>query len=266
MKKRHQIIAAAVASLFGIASLNAQSVLMLNFGSTAVPGGEATNSPYHTENGSFTGSTWNELGKSDSASLSYADGTTATGIAFDIGRSNPLGSGSTVDYSVEPASSNTLGDQGGIYSLDTMRSTVWTGNNGSDNNWVGGQVTGLAAGTYEVLIWGNLGNTTLGNSPMETYVTAGAAASTFDFDSITGSAISNDNNAAWTDGVSYSKTTITLAANESIYLAIDGTAPPSFSRGFLSGVQVAAIPESSTYAVIAGALGMITVMVRRRRA
>lgn len=240
-------------------------VLMLNFGSTSVPGAEATNSPYHSENPTFTESTWNELGKSDSSSLVYADNTSATGIAFDIGRSNPLNSGPTVDFSVEPLSSNTLGDDGGVYSLTTMRSTVWSGNNNTDDNWVAGQITGLTPGQYEVLIWGNNGNADLGQVEQTTYVTSASPASTFDFTSISGSTLTNGSNSSWSDGVSYVKTTVTVSAGESLYFAIDGTRLPSFDRAFLSGVQVASIPEPTTYALIAGGAILTLAFIRRRR-
>ncbi|WP_309381344.1 PEP-CTERM sorting domain-containing protein [Cerasicoccus frondis] len=260
---KHKFITAPLTLALCATSLTAQ-VLMFNFGSTAVPGGEAGDSPYHTENPTFSGTSWNELGNSDSSSLIYADGTSATGIALDLGRSNPLNSGSTVDFTTNPSSTNTLSDDGGVYSLTTMRSTIWTGNNNVDDNWVAGQITGLAAGQYEILIWGNNGNVNLGDTEMAVYVTSGSAASTFDFDGLGSSALSNSNNSSWTDGVSYSKATITIASGESIYFAVDGTKTPSFNRGFLSGVQVASIPEPGAYALILGACVLGLLALRRR--
>lgn len=236
-------------------------VLMVNFGSSAVPGGEATDSPYHTVTAGFSDTTWNDVsGTADVGSgLLYSDGSAATGISLNMGSST---SSSTVDYDTNPASSNTLGDLGGIYSLTTMRSTTWNGGNSSSDFWVGIRVDGLAAAEYEIFGWGNNGNSSLGGTPMNFYTAAGASASTYDFTSVTPQSITNADNTSWDEGVSYSKSSVILSAGQSLFLAIDGSG--SQSRGFLSGVQISVIPEASTLSLFG--ISLCALMLFRRRA
>ena len=244
-----------------LGSLASGGVLMLNFGSTFVPGGEATNSPYHTVNSGFTDTTWNEVQMADIAGggLVYSDGTTASGVALNLGSST---GGAVVDYNANPDRSGTLGDQGGIYSLTTMRSVVWKNGTPGSDYWVGIRIDGLAAGTYDVYAWGNNGNLTLGGTPMTVYASTAAQADTFDF-SMAGNAVPNNDSTAWVDGVSYAADSIDLAAGQSLYLAIDGS-NASQSRGFLSGVQIVSVPEPVTAAVLV--MGGLAVLRRRRAA
>jgi len=238
-------------------------VLMMNFGSTAVPGGQATDSPYHTEMPSFVGGDWNEAGNGDLASLTFADGTSATGISMEIGSSS---NGPVVDFSVNPASSNTLA--GGslnqwYYDTTTMSSTTWNGGDAFNNLYVGIRIDGLAAGEYEVFLWGNNGNLGADN-PMAAYVGSAPSAGTFNFSSISPEQIANTATAdSWTDTVTYSSQTVVLGAGDSLYVAMDGVNPTQ-NRGFLSGVQVATIPEPSAYAAMLGLVGLLFCLRRRR--
>ncbi|CAA6689522.1 MULTISPECIES: PEP-CTERM sorting domain-containing protein [unclassified Lentimonas] len=268
MKVTYNTIALTAASLICAATVQA-STLMVNYGTTSVAPGDATNNPLNTETG-FSGTTWNNTGAADSSTLFYADSTAATGITMDMGSSS---GGAIVDFSTNPATSATLDNASidGIYGLGVMQSTVFSG--GSSNDfWAGGKFTGLAAGDYVVYIWGNNGNTALGNTPMESYVASGTDTATFDFGSTSASSISNvDQDGTsetianfWVEGSSYSKTTITISAGESLYFAIDGSLSGA-NRGFLSGIQVVAVPEPATYATLAGLLSLGWVMVRRRK-
>ena len=67
-----------LALLFAAAASAASAqVLMLDFGPTAASGGDLTNSPYHTANTGFSGTTWNTVGVVDVSSGLLFSNTTA---------------------------------------------------------------------------------------------------------------------------------------------------------------------------------------------
>lgn len=251
-------------SLLAATAASAQ-VIMINFGSTTVPGGQATFNPLNTEVPSFLGSTWNEAGNGNLGTLQLADGSAATGVSMEIGSST---AGSTVNFSSPPQSSNTLtGSSINDFYKDTvtMASVTWNGGMATNDRYVGIRVDGLDAGEYTIYQWGRNGN--IVTNPMNAYAGAGATAGTFNFASIGPEQIANTDTADdWIDTVTYAKQTVTIATGESIYIGMNGVLAEQ-SRGFLSGVQIvgANIPEPGVYAALLGVVALGSVIRRRRR-
>lgn len=249
------------ASLATAAHSNGQ-VIMVNFGTTSVPEGEVNDSPHHSATPSFADTTWNEAGSSDQTGLLYSDGTNAAGISLDLGR----GPSGEIDFTDNTNYTGTLTNAGigGVYGLTTMESAIWGSSSSANDYWMGLKIDGLSSGTYDVYAWGNNGNVSLGDTPMALYGSSGADSDTYNFSSLTGNTISNNNSAAWTSGVSYNTISITISSGESLYLAINGTSG-SQPRGFLSGIQLVTVPEPSSFALLAGLLGLASAAFKRRR-
>lgn len=151
--KRAWTLALSVLGLMALGTGTAHAaVLMLDFGPTAASGTNLTNSPGHEAGAVATdasGQTWNTVGTADPGALLYADNTAATGVALNLGR---LTSGTVIDLGAQPGSSSALGSSKneGIYSGNSVgKDAIFQSPDGSR---VGAQVTGLAAGTYEVYV------------------------------------------------------------------------------------------------------------------
>lgn len=277
-----KIITASV--LLGLASLASAQVLMLNFRSSSIPsGGNLTNSPYNTENPGFSDTTWNNVSNSDVASgLLWADGTSATGIGFDLGVANRAlngAAGTTVDLTTSVTTANDLGSNtnidvylgnsvgtGGIYSGTT-----------SSRLQVGLQVTGLDAGIYEVYVTGRNTNAGTGSDlPYTYYASSGVAGANFDYSGYDSASLSfigvNSSSSAWVEtgntGANYAKFTISLSAGEALNIVSDGdggtTSSGAANRGFLNSVQIVAVPEPQTITVMLGGLAFGFVLIRRK--
>lgn len=134
----------------GLAATAQAQVLMLDFGPTTTTA--TTNSPYHTANTSFTGTTWNTVGTADVASgLLFATGSAATGVSLNLGAAS---GSTTLNLSSTPTGSSTLGStvNTGVYAGTSVGTdAIFTGNNGTSTS-VGLQIAGLSAGTYDVYI------------------------------------------------------------------------------------------------------------------
>ncbi len=254
------------------APLGAQ-VLMLDFGPTTAIDEAGTpnsqlNSPYHSENNSFAGTNWNKLGNSDPAfTLKDANGDD-TGITFNLGLA--ASGATTVDLGSAPNTSGALGGQfgssGTIYSETSVgRDGIYHGSSGNKHA-VGFQVGGLA-GTYEVYIVAR--NTSTSNTyEQNIHWGVGASSGNFSYTSV-GYTTDTLNYAgvadasAWTEGVNYSKFTVTLADGQFLNVAVVGGATTE-SRGFLNAVQIVAIPEPASAALLAGT-GLLALAGSRRR-
>ncbi|RYD37106.1 MAG: PEP-CTERM sorting domain-containing protein [Verrucomicrobiaceae bacterium] len=243
------------------------SILMLDFGPTGVSGASLTNSPYHTVAGTgFTDGTWNQVERTDVSSLTYSNGTVATGVAVNIGVAPGTVTPTVVNYATQPGSSSALGTlwptAGGIYASPSVGRDGIFGVSGQS---LGIQVTGLAAGIYEIFVVGR--NTNTSNTIANSYVATGVVGENFDFAGLTPVSItytSLTNTAAWIEGVNYSKHTITLAAGQALNIATQGTDNDSQFRGFMNSIQIVQqVPEPSV-AVLSGAL--LVPLLRRRRA
>jgi hypothetical protein len=261
---KSHLLASLVAALSALSASG--SILMLDFGPTNASGTDLTNSPYHTvAGGGFTDASWNKIEKADVSSLTWSDGTTATGVSINLGVAPASGTPTVVNYATAPNSSAGLGGVvgGGIYASTSVgRDGIF----GIASQSLGIQITGLAAGIYEIFVVGR--NTNISDSIANSYVGAGLAGENFDFSGLTPISINYSNltsTAAWINGVNYSKHTITLTAGQALNIATQGTDSGSQFRGFMNSIQIVQqVPEPSA-AMLAAAL-LLPLSLRRRRA
>lgn len=255
-----------LASLTLTCSLGAQ-VLMLDFGATTVTSTDQTNSPYHTTNGAFTDSSWNQLGATDPSSVIWSDGTTATDVTVNIGGNDSAGS-TILNLAKTGITNSALGGSAntGIYDGTSVgKDGIFLGSSGL--RAVGFQVGGLDAGTYEIYITAR--NTSLSGAHVQNlYVSTSASSGNFDFSAFTTQQLSysgsSDALGSWVVDDNYVKFTVSLGAGEFLNIASYGGTGEG--RGFLNSVQIASatIPEPSAFGLLAG-LGLFGCAVARRR-
>lgn len=254
-----------VLSALGVScSLQAQ-VLQLDFGPTAASGAALTNSPYHAANGAFTGTTWNQIETADIAAggLVWSDGTTAAGIALNIGGNSGAGV-TTIDLTKTGLTSGALGtsNSSGIYAgMSVGTDGIFLGSSGA--RAVGFQITGLAAGTYDIYIAARNTSTSSAQTQGLYVGTAASGSGNFDFSGYNSKTLTYDGNttatASWSEDANYVRFSVSISSGEVLNLA--SYAP---ARGFLNSVQiVSSIPEPSTYALFAGA-GLLTFCMGRK--
>lgn len=274
------LIAGFACALAASLSTSAQ-VLMLDFGPTVADGGSLTSSPYHSVTPGFTDPTWNTIGVNDVAASgllwSNATPTTATGVSLSIGATSEATS-RTINLATNPSNSSALGNtvNTGLYSgTSVITDGIFNGSTGNTRA-VGVQIGGLTAGTYDVYISGRNTNTSA-TQTQNFYAGSGPASGTFTFataDSTTAAngyqtaSITYANGTAgstvWAPGSNYVKLTVTLTGSDVLNIAaLGGTGE---SRGFLNMIQVVPIPESSTFAALAGAGSLLFAFTRRQRA
>lgn len=250
---------------------------MLDFGPTTVTGADLTRSPYHTvAGGGFTDTIWNKVEGAPVADVTsgllYSNNTAATGVALNFG----IGVTSTlVNLATQPTTgNNALGStvNTGIYSGTSVGKDAIFSGTGTEVRNLGLQVTGLAAGIYEVYMVTRNTNTNIGYS-FTSFAGAGTAGSNFDYVNDAGytSATLTYVNAAaapttWIEdgntNENYVKLTVTLAAGQALNLAVQGDGTNQ-TRGFLNAVQIVAVPEPSSALLAFAAL--IPVTFRRKR-
>ncbi len=240
------------------------SVLMFDFGPTTVVN-NTTNSPLHVTQPSFTGTTWNKSTANDLGTVKYADGTTATGVAFNFGRE----SGATtnlIDLSNNPSSNQAGGGAytTGIYAGDSVaKDFVFQ----SANDFATGfQITGLAAGVYNVYVVAR--NTAATATPVayptNVFVGAGTAAGNFDFSTLSSAALTNTaSTTTWVAGDTYVQIQVALGVGEVLNVAVQGAGSGANGRGFINAAQIALVPEPATLSLLG--LGVALCMGRRRR-
>lgn len=247
------VILLAVLSLLG--SVRAQT-LLLDFGATTVLPADATLSMGH-----FAGAvspseiTWNKITADTASGLLFADGTAATGVSVELGRSG-AGVNNAIDFSLNTFTSSALGGQlnTGIYvGSSPMRDGVFaTGTSTVNTNAVGIRISGLPAGRYTIYLAGRNTSSAV-SGPQRFFGGAGASSTTFSFSTDTNPWVDQSNAGTPVGGgnpnVANSLTStfgygnncahleITLAVGDSLYLAVIGIAANEY-RGFLNSVEI----------------------------
>lgn len=253
-------------------------VLMLDFGPTTASGNDRLNSPYHTENTSFTDVVWNKIGIADVTSglLYSATNSNATGVTLDLGATTVDGA-TLVNLANTPSNGTGLNGStmtSGVYAGTAPgRDGIFTGANGTASRFVGLQIGGLGAGTYDIYMTGRNTNTSAGHTQN---FFAGKSASSGNFDATTLStqvityfASPTLQNNAWSGSgglVNYAKFSIALSSGEFLNLAARGGAGDA--RGFLNSIQVvntAAIPEPAAAGFLGGLAALAGAACLRRR-
>lgn len=247
-------------------------VLMFDFGSTTVAGSDQSNSPYHTVNPSFTGTSWNKVTTGGGfnqglGSLLYADGTAATGVLAYRGTG-----ATTIDFQGNMGGDSTGGADGTVGG--TILAGTSVGRDGlysSNNTKVGLRVQGLAIGTYDVYVVGWL---TSVNDPRDFWAESTLSGQTGGSRNwtigATAQSVTNSitlDTSAWTQGANYVKFTVTTTASlPAISIASGvGAAIGGQPRAMLNAIQIVAVPEPSA-AVIIMSSGLCMLILRRQRA
>ncbi|HSI09253.1 MAG: PEP-CTERM sorting domain-containing protein [Rariglobus sp.] len=264
-----KVISACLPALCLVCLPLSAQVLQIDFGPTVATGTDQTNSPYHTANGSFTDTVWNQVQTADIAagSLVWSDGTTATGVSANLGATTTAVS-TTIGLTSQPSTSGALGGttSAGIYAGTSVGTDgIFTGG-GGNTRAVGVQIGGLSAGTYDIYIAAR--NTSLSaNLTQNLYVGKSATAANYDFSTYSSQTLTyasaSASTSAWQSGINYSVFSITLSSGEFLNIATIGVS----ERGVLNSIQiVTAIPEPSTYALFAGIALFALCFGRRLRA
>ena len=153
--------------------------LLLDFGPTAVTTAYATNSPAHAIQAvPATEITWNQI-VSDTNTLYYSDGSAATGVTLDLGRS--ADGVDTIDFNDNGFSVSALGwsISTGVYAGTSPVKDGIFGGSTTANQALGLRVDGLPAGTYTLYFHGR--NTSAAYAPERFYAANQAGATTFSF-------------------------------------------------------------------------------------
>lgn len=254
-----------------ISQVHAASI-MFDFGPTTVAGADLVNSPWHTVDPA-AGTSWNKVTGTDNnavpdvtSGLVFSDGSGAAGVGLNFGVSSTAAL-QNLNLATQPTRVSNLG---GVYSTGIYGGTSV----GRDaifltNSWaIGGQVTGLAAGTYDIYLTAR--NTTYNTNDYKqtAYAGAGVAGSNFDYSGYFNSTVTYLKTStapnSWVQGETYMKLTVTLSEGQALNFAVIGENAGAVDRGFLNSLQIVSVPEPSAALLGIGALGVMA--VRRRRA
>ena len=249
-------------------------VIMFDFGPTTASGSSQLNSPYHTVNSGFTDTTWNRIVADTASGLLWSDGSAASGLSLDLGGSSDgttLSLGATITSSALGTQINT-----GVYTNTSVgRDGIFVGTSGQSRQ-VGLQLSGLAAGLYEIFLTGRNTSTANSNSPTFRIGTTSASGD-FNFSAYTSQSLTytpSGNSAStesWVEagggtgvnGENYVRFQVNLAAGDHLNVAVSGSFGES--RGFLNSMQISTVPEPSTLLLMGGSLGALAWCRRRRQ-
>jgi len=269
-------ISACVAFVFAVASSRAD-VLLIDPSTTT--SGTATYTTADVPYAVPTTSVWNRGNNgtyTTSGTLYYASGAAATGVTAVTDNLAFVGTGTGIYNFSSPAVDAAAGNVvGGVFSTNPSNTGVVGSNiSGLGYGGLATRVSGLAFGTYEVyVVTGYTGVNTNSRpgaaSPAQHNVWAfeGANSSTL-LTTAYGAAdtrLENSTAASWVLDNNYAKITVTLdAANPTLYVISQG-AQNDANRGWLDTIQIVAIPEPSSLALLGLSAGIL-VSRRRRRA
>lgn len=301
MKK--SLLASALIVTF--ATVASAQDLLLNFYSTSSNGAASgpvsdpylALSPAHVVGG-LAGTSWNNLNSaSGSSSLVSSNGTSATGVSITFGLELVAGDG-IIDFTFgdainvgalygsgggTPGQQSLVGDPLSIYgegnnslnSAPARAGWLGTGSAGSTGTAIGMRVDGLAAGVYTIYVMGRNTNGNAVATPMDFFAATGPGSEAFNFSELVGTRAENpvfpDTNPmaynAFIEGENYVAIQVTIGEGESLFLASDG-ASSSETRGFLNLVEIVAVPEPGTWALLGlGGLALFGIRsVRPRQA
>lgn len=224
-------------------STNDAVSLLLDFGPTqATSLTDKLNSPAHAVGGlSGNQTNWNTIGADLSGGLIYSDGSAATGVSVELGRS--AAGSSVINFDDDEfIGTNTLGLSlnTGIYANSSpVKDGFYGGVGGSNALAVGISISGLPAGKYWVYIAGR--NTSTPNAVSERYyATNGVAQNFYDFSSSPSENASQATPALTSSfalGNNCQLLAVTLAAGQSLYVAAVGSTINE-QRGFLNTVEI----------------------------
>lgn len=237
-QKHYFIPRLLVLLMLGFARAHAAS-LLLDFGLTTTESPDDINSPAHAAGAvPLSEVSWNTI-TSDTDALVYSDGSTATGITLDIGRS--LVNVHTIEFTDNGFSVSALGGQinTGVYAgTSPVRDGIFGGSGGANNLSLGLRVDGLPDGTYAVYFTGR-NTSAAATQGMLFYITNAASASAFSFDTNTtpNTTVANIGSASFAEGGNYGKVIVILSAGQSLYIASEGIAVTE-RRGFFNTVEI----------------------------
>jgi autotransporter-associated beta strand protein len=212
---------------------------------------------------------WNTITlSSPRADLSYADGTSATGITLTLGQEAAAGS-NTIDYSSAISTLNLVGNGGGsggrqsyltpgsIYGDNRLSSSAVgrDGFFGGAGAAIGFRVDGLPAGDYVIYLMGrNTNSNSTAFAGMTFYAASGGASGTFANFNTAASAFQSSPTFAsagyqgqydrFQEGENYVALQVSIAAGQSLHVAVDGS--ETETRGFLNMAQIVPLAELPT--------------------
>ena len=247
---------------------HASAAILLDFGLTTVTGTDRTNSPYHVATSS-TDLFWNKVQTSDVALnglTNSSDDSTASGLALNLGAGNGTDP-TTIALTNQPDSSLALGSvtSAGIYGGTSVGTDGIFEGSGSEIRSIGFQLTGLAAGSYDIYL--NTRNTNTSNAySMTSFAAAGVAGANFDHSlypsaSVSYTGTATNQTTSWIQEGNYTKLSVTLTAGQALNVAVAGGGLQS--RGFLNSAAIVAVPEPS--GVMLACLGLVSLLAIRRR-
>ncbi len=253
---RHALLVAmTMVSVLGLGVAAQGASLLLDLDSAW--GSTDTNSPAHAAGAvPLVENKWNKL-SADSSSLKWGDGTAATGVGFDLGRSTS--NGGTIDWN-NHNNYQGFNVQTGGNEFNTLlhRSAVRLQNSAGE---IGARITGLPAGLYDVYVV-----TVTHVSPNDvSAVSIGADLTQLTSPTTTGP-INTDG--TWATPADYVLGQVSLSAGQALTIISDHVGGNYASLNSIAIVPVAEapIPEPlSALAVMLGA-GALAGYLRRRRA